>query len=78
MKQNKAGKRIALVRFITANKNNRFIETYHDILQRIPLGIVALYLCIKQETLSKLKKEKQFYIGQNCETSNIQLCKQNL
>ena len=35
-----------------------FIATYHDIHHRIPLGMVASYLGISQETLSRIRAEK--------------------
>jgi len=51
--------RIKSMRFTTAKeKYNHFIETYHDIHHRIPLGMVASYLGITQETLSRIRSEK--------------------
>ena len=51
--------RITSMRFTTAKeKYNHFIETYHDIHHRIPLGMVASYLGITQETLSRIRAEK--------------------
>lgn len=51
--------RIKSMRFTTAKeKYNHFIETYHDIHHRIPLGMVASYLGITQETLSRIRAEK--------------------
>jgi len=51
--------RITSMRFTTAKeKYNHFIETYHDIHHRIPLGMVASYLGITQETLSRIRNEK--------------------
>lgn len=51
--------RITSMRFTTAKeKHNHFIETYHDIHHRIPLGMVASYLGIAQETLSRIRAEK--------------------
>ena len=51
--------RIKSMRFTTAKeKYNHFIETYHDIHHRIPLGMVASYLGITQETLSRIRAKK--------------------
>ena len=51
--------RITSMRFTTAKeKYNHFIETYHDIHHRIPLGMIASYLGITQETLSRIRAEK--------------------
>ena len=51
--------RITSMRFTTAKeKYNHFIKTYHDIHHRIPLGMVASYLGITQETLSRIRAEK--------------------
>jgi CRP-like cAMP-binding protein len=51
--------RITSMRFTTAKeKYTHFIETYHDIHHRIPLGMVASYLGITQETLSRIRAEK--------------------
>lgn len=51
--------RIVSLRFTTAKeKYDHFIETYHDIHHRIPLGMVASYLGIAQETLSRIRSEK--------------------
>lgn len=51
--------RITSMRFTTAKeKYNHFIETYHDIHHRIPLGMIASYLGITQETLSRIRSEK--------------------
>lgn len=51
--------RITSMRFTTAKeKYSHFIETYHDIHHRIPLGMVASYLGITQETLSRIRAEK--------------------
>ena len=51
--------RITCIRFTTAKeKYNHFIETYNDIHHRIPLGVIASYLGITQETLSRIRAEK--------------------
>ena len=51
--------RITSMRFTTAKeKYNHFVETYHDIYHRIPLGMVASYLGITQETLSRIRADK--------------------
>jgi CRP-like cAMP-binding protein len=51
--------RITSMRFTTAKeKYNHFIATYHDIHHRIPLGMIASYLGITQETLSRIRAEK--------------------
>ncbi len=51
--------RITSMRFTTAKeKYLHFNKTYADIYHRIPLGMVASYLGITQETLSRLRAEK--------------------
>ena len=51
--------RITSMRFTTAKeKYEHFCKTYHDIYHRIPLGMVASYLGITQETLSRIRAEK--------------------
>jgi len=51
--------RITSMRFTTAKEKYRhFLETYHDIYHRIPLGMVSSYLGITQETLSRIRAEK--------------------
>jgi CRP-like cAMP-binding protein len=51
--------RITSMRFTTAKeKYQHFCKTYHDIYHRIPLGMVASYLGITQETLSRIRAEK--------------------
>ena len=51
--------RITSMRFTTAKeKYLHFISTYQDIHHRIPLGMIASYLGITQETLSRIRAEK--------------------
>ena len=51
--------RITSMRFTTAKeKYDHFCETYHDLHHRIPLGMIASYLGITQETLSRIRGEK--------------------
>ena len=51
--------RITSLRFTTAKeKYEHFIRTYDDIYHRIPLGMVASYLGIAQETLSRIRAER--------------------
>lgn len=51
--------RITSLRFTTAKeKYDHFIQTYEDIHHRIPLGMIASYLGIAQETLSRIRGEK--------------------
>lgn len=51
--------RITSLRFTTAKeKHEHFLQTYHDIYHRIPLGMIATYLGISQETLSRIRAEK--------------------
>lgn len=51
--------RITSIRFTTAKeKYDHFCQTYAAIYHRIPLGMVASYLGIAQETLSRIRKEK--------------------
>jgi CRP-like cAMP-binding protein len=51
--------RIVSLRFTTAKaKYDHFLQTYHDIYHRIPLGMIASYLGIAQETLSRIRAEK--------------------
>jgi hypothetical protein len=51
--------RIVSFRFTTAREKYRYFkETYPDIYHRIPLGMVASYLGISQETLSRIRVKK--------------------
>lgn len=51
--------RITSMRFTAANeKYKHFIKTYYDIHHRIPLGMVASYLGMTSETLSRIRAEK--------------------
>lgn len=51
--------RIVSLRFTTAKeKYDHFIQTYETIHYRIPLGMIASYLGITQETLSRIRGEK--------------------
>jgi CRP-like cAMP-binding protein len=51
--------RVTSMRFTTAKEKYRhFCEVYYDIYHRIPLGMVASYLGITQETLSRVRGEK--------------------
>jgi CRP-like cAMP-binding protein len=51
--------RISSIRFTSAiEKYNHFQKTYSNIYHRIPLGMVASYLGITQETLSRIRAEK--------------------
>lgn len=48
--------RITSLRFSTAaEKYAHFLEVYHDIHHRLPLGMIASYLGITQETLSRVR-----------------------
>ncbi len=51
--------RIVSIRFTTAKeKYDHFCETYQHIYHRIPLGMVASYLGITPETLSRIRAQK--------------------
>lgn len=51
--------RVTSLRFTTAReKYDHFIATYHDVHHRIPLGMIASYLGITQETLSRIRAER--------------------
>lgn len=53
--------RITSLRFTSAKeKYDHFILTYKDIHHRIPLGMIASYLGITQETLSRIRADKRF------------------
>lgn len=53
--------RITSFRFTSAKeKYIHFKQTYPNIYHRIPLGMVASYLGITQETLSRLRAKKIF------------------
>lgn len=50
---------ITSMRFTSAKERyNHFQKTYSNIYHRIPLGMVASYLGITQETLSRIRAEK--------------------
>lgn len=51
--------RITSMRFTSAKERyNHFQKTYSNIYHRIPLGMVASYLGITQETLSRIRAKK--------------------
>ena len=51
--------RITSMRFTSAKERyNHFQKIYSNIYRRIPLGMVASYLGITQETLSRIRAEK--------------------
>jgi len=51
--------RITSLKFTTAKeKYEHFCSNYQDIYARIPLGMIATYLGITQETLSRIRAEK--------------------
>lgn len=54
--------RITSMRFTTAKeKYTHFLQTYHDIYHRLPLGMIASYLGITQETLSRIRSDKSLF-----------------
>ena len=51
--------RITSIRFTSAKERyEHFLKTYEQIHPRIPLGMIASYLGITQETLSRIRKQK--------------------
>lgn len=58
--------RITSMRFTSAREKYRhFLETYRDIYHRLPLGMVAAYLGITQETLSRIRADQSLFdLGQ--------------
>lgn len=51
--------RLSSIRFTTAKeKYEHFLETYPTIHHRLPLGMVASYIGVAQETLSRLRSNK--------------------
>jgi len=51
--------RVTSLRFTSAKeKYNHFRETYSDIYHRIPLSMVASYIGVTQETLSRIRAHK--------------------
>ncbi len=51
--------RVTSLRFTTAKeKYDHFCSTYQDIYARIPLGMIATYLGIAQETLSRIRAKR--------------------
>ncbi len=54
-----ADTRLMLLRKMSAkDKWNYFVQNYGHIVQQAPLGTIASYLGINQETLSRIRKEK--------------------
>ena len=51
--------RITSIRFTSASeKYSDFCHLYKDIYHRIPLGMIASYIGISQETLSRVRAKK--------------------
>ena len=48
----------AAISFTAEEKYNQFIQTYPDIVQRVPQHMIASYLGITRETLSRIRKQK--------------------
>ena len=54
--------RITSMRFTTAKeKYQHFLQTYSDIYYRLPLGMIASYLGITQETLSRIRSDQSLF-----------------
>lgn len=54
--------RVTSMHFTTVKeKYEHFLETYQDIYHRLPLGMVASYLGMSQETLSRIRSDKTFF-----------------
>ena len=51
---------IMLISTPALDRYENFIETYPDIVQRVPQGMVASFLGITPEALSSVKRKRQF------------------